>query len=186
MNRIYLAGPEVFHPQAKQLGVEKKDICARYGFVGVYPIDADLDLANLTKREAGLLIGAANQDLIRSCQIVVANITPFRGPSADAGTVWEMGFAAGIGLKVSAYSNDPTPFAARTQSFVRSRDDATASDERDADGMLIEDFDLADNLMLESSISSTGGILVVAEAKSEAPFTDLAAFERCIRMLNGR
>lgn len=149
-------------------------------FVGVYPIDADLDLRGLAKREAGLRIGAANHELIRSCEIVVANITPFRGPSADAGTVWEMGFAAGLGLRVCAYSSDPMPLTERTRKYLGTSSDA----ERDVDGMIIEDFHLADNLMLESSILNTGGYLVVAEGRVASQYEDLTTFERCISRLS--
>lgn len=181
MKRIYLAGPEVFHPNAVQLGVQKKAICTQHGFIGVYPIDAELELPGRSKREAGLRIGKANQDLIRSCDIVVANITPFRGPSADVGTVWEMGFAAGLGRRVFAYSNDPRQFTERSRQLFPL--DQQTEELRDADGMLVEDFDLADNLMIESSLAETGGFLEIANARSNDPFADLATFERCIQRI---
>ena len=117
LRSIYLAGPEVFLPNATALGERKKQICAAYGFEGHFPLDNELSLDGLTPREAGLLIGRMNQDLIRRCDAVVANVTPFRGPSADVGTVWEMGFAAGLEHVVSAYSNNVAPFFDRTVAF---------------------------------------------------------------------
>ena len=41
---------------------------------------------------------------------IIANLTPFRGPSADAGTVYELGYMAGRGKLCLAYSNDPSPY----------------------------------------------------------------------------
>ena len=51
--RIYLAGPEVFLPDPIEAGRIKCAIAAEYGFEGVYPLDASLDLDGLDKRAAG-------------------------------------------------------------------------------------------------------------------------------------
>ena len=75
---------------------------------------------------AGLLGGAAraqriarrNEAQIRSCEALIANLTPFRGPSADAGTVFEVGFASALGLRMFGWSNDARPFAERTRAFL--------------------------------------------------------------------
>ncbi|HJW77212.1 MAG TPA: nucleoside 2-deoxyribosyltransferase, partial [Beijerinckiaceae bacterium] len=37
--KLYLAGPEVFLPEAIEIGRIKKDLCARYGIEGLYPFD---------------------------------------------------------------------------------------------------------------------------------------------------
>jgi nucleoside 2-deoxyribosyltransferase len=36
--RIYLAGPDVFLPDAIEAGKRKKVLCQKYGFEGVYPL----------------------------------------------------------------------------------------------------------------------------------------------------
>ena len=51
---------------------------------------------------------------------------------------------------------------------------------RDADGLLIEQFGLFDNLMIEAGILASGGVLVVAEIPAAQRWTDLAVFERCV------
>jgi nucleoside 2-deoxyribosyltransferase len=56
--RIYLAGPEVFLPNVAEIAREKKAICAAAGFVGVFPLDAKLDVSGLAPRHAGLRIFA--------------------------------------------------------------------------------------------------------------------------------
>lgn len=180
--RIYLAGPEVFLRNAIEIGERKKSLCAKYGFEGVFPIDAELDVRKLTPREAGLRISAANERLIRGCKLLIANITPFRGPSADVGTAYEMGFARGIGLRVCAYTNIMTPFTERT---VRSLSRFVSRDVdgrlRDGNDMVVEEWGLVDNVMLDGSIYSSEGILALENAPEEELFTYLGGFERCLQ-----
>src|SRR5438067_177093 len=112
--RVYLAGPDVFLPNATLQGEKKKAVCQTYGLQGVFPLDAEIAAANKPRRETGLLISQANERLIRSCAALIANMTPFRGVSTDVGTAYEMGFGCALGLVVFAYSNIATPFAQRT------------------------------------------------------------------------
>ena len=38
---IYLAGPDVFLPNAIEVGKKKKAICEEFGFEGLFPADND-------------------------------------------------------------------------------------------------------------------------------------------------
>ena len=98
--RVYLAGPEVFLSNAKEVGKCKKALCRKYGFEGVFPLDVEADLGGKSPKEIGLCISGVNEALIKNCDIVIANLTPFRGPSADVGTAYEIGFAHALGKKV--------------------------------------------------------------------------------------
>ena len=51
-----------------------------------------LDLDDSPSNEVALRISQANEQCMRSCDLVVANLTPFRSPSADPGTTFELGF----------------------------------------------------------------------------------------------
>lgn len=180
MTRAYLAGPDVFLPSATAFAAKKKELCHRYGFEGVFPLDVELDLQNLSPRDAGLCISQANEKLIRSCQLVIAHMTPFRGPSCDVGTAYEMGFARALGLRVFAYSNVTKDFSARTKDFApgwQKRDEKTIED---ADHMQIESFDLTDNLMLVGAVEESGGNLALHDAAPAELYTDLTAFEECL------
>jgi nucleoside 2-deoxyribosyltransferase len=177
--RIYLAGPEVFLPDAIEIGERKKQLCAEFGFEGVFPLDAQADLAGIRSREAGLRIGQIDENLIRSCQAIIANITPYRGPSADVGTAYEMGFGRALGLIVSAYTNVAEPFAPRTRRFLGAGPETLV----DPNGMTIETWDLVDNLMLDSGVISSGGVMIVHNAPPAQLYRDLAGFEKCLAML---
>jgi len=180
--RVYLAGPEVFLHDPHAAADAKRALCAAHGFEGVFPLDGDLDLAGLAPREQAMKISAANEALIRGCQLVVANMTPFRGPSADVGTAYEMGFARGLGLPVFAYSNVVAPFAERVSAAIpggaKRRADGALADEH---SMSIEPFGLRDNLMLEGAVDGAGASICVHAADPSDLFTDLTAFEACLR-----
>jgi nucleoside 2-deoxyribosyltransferase len=105
---VYLAGPEVFLANAAQLGQEKKARCERRGFSGRFPLEPDL--AFEADEALSGRIFEANVALLRACDAVVANLTPFRGASADVGTVFEIGFARALGKPIFAYANVVLPY----------------------------------------------------------------------------
>jgi len=175
--RIYLAGPEVFLPDPIAAGRRKQALCAAYGFVGCYPLDAQLDLAAFDKAEAARRISLANEALMRSCDLAVANCTPFRGVSMDVGTAFEVGYMRALGLMVLGYTNTPLDLSERS-AMGRARIDLPF--DSDADGVEIEDFGLAENLMIEIAITESGGMLVRTAVAAGAEMTDLAGFEACL------
>ncbi len=145
--RVYLAGPDVFLPDPLAAAAEMKAVCAAVGLEDVFPLDAELRPDPGEAAEAfGARIRAANLELIRGVQAVIANVSPFRGPSADDGTAYEMGFATALGLPVFPWSSDVRPLLERTRARLPLTRDGTAW--RDADGMLVEEFGLPVNLML--------------------------------------
>ena len=68
--------------------------------------------------------GERSQHDRNAADAVIANLTPFRGPGADAGTVYELGYMAGRGKLCLGYSNDASVYADRVRRFghVHSRD----------------------------------------------------------------
>jgi nucleoside 2-deoxyribosyltransferase len=182
--RAYLAGPDIFLPDAGQWAERKKSICAHHGLVGISPLDHPADEPpDWTALPAWRRIAARNEAHIRSCALMVANLTPFRGASADVGTVYEVGFMRALGRPVFGYATTATPFTQRTLDFATAHGGATTSADglrRDADGMVIEQFGLFDNLMIEAGILGSGGVLVVEEIPAAQRWTDLSVFERCV------
>jgi nucleoside 2-deoxyribosyltransferase len=174
MIRVYLAGPDVFRPDPEAYGARLKAIAAAHGLAAIFPLDAlptgdDPAWATLP---LALRIARRNEAHIAGCDAVLANLTPFRGPSADAGTIWEIGYARGLGKRIYAWRNGAAMFAARTRAF-------TGADERDDEGMLIENFPgMADNLMIDGAIAASGGALFTADVTPDERWRSLAAFTR--------
>ena len=180
--RIYLAGPEVFLINAIEVGENKKRICLKHGFEGVFSLDAKIDFEGKPPEETGLSISKANEELIKSCDILIANITPFRGPSVDVGTAYEMGVAHALGKKVLAYTNVKSRFTERTIKALNGKVKRSIDGKiRDSQGMFIEENQLTDNLMIDGCIHINSGVLVVEEAPADQVFTYLAGFEKCVR-----
>jgi nucleoside 2-deoxyribosyltransferase len=173
--KIYLAGPDVFWPNAREAGAAKIALCSRYGYTGLFPLDTELDLAGLQPRDAGLAIYRANIGLMKQADLVIANMTPFRGPSLDAGTAFELGYMTGLGKPVWGYSLDGRLYADRV---ARSDTDA----DLDPDGMTIERFDMADNLMLIGAIEDSGAQLLAHHAEPRLE-QHLELFEQLLRQI---
>jgi len=173
--RVYLAGPDVFLPNPAARAAALKEICARHGLHGVFPLDAHAhepaDWSDLTEARR---IAIRNEAHMAGCAALIANLTPFRSPSADVGTVFEVGYMRALGRPVFGWSNAAEPFAERTRAFLG------VPGPHDAEGMLIEAFGLIDNLMIDAAILASGGALFVEAVTDAARWTDLAAFERCV------
>jgi len=179
--KIYLAGPDVFLPDAIEMGRRKRELCERYRFVGLFPLDNSVDLAAPT---ASMRIFESNRAMMDLSDAIVANLTPFRGPSADAGTVYELGYMAGRGKLCLGYCNEPLSYrerVARMQSLREAENPLF-----DNSGLLVEDLGLADNLMIVHGLDLHGCPLVMPDAAPADLWHDLAAFEACLQLLNAR
>ena len=172
---VYLAGPDVFLPDAASVGRRKVDLCRRHGFEGLFPLDNDVP-AQCSPVERGIAIYRANVELMERADAVVANLTPFRGSSADAGTVFELGYFAAQAKPIHAYSSDVRAFAERTRQQLGLPTGA----EFDHEGVAIEDFDMADNLMLAGAVAAAGGVWVARVAAPGRQIAAFEAFEECL------
>jgi nucleoside 2-deoxyribosyltransferase len=155
-------------------------LCADCGLIGLFPLDSELDLSGLPPREQGRAIYAANIGLMRSADLAIANLTPFRGPGADVGTALEVGFMVALGRPVLAYSNSAESYRARLQRYfgdrLQRRPDGVLVDPL---GLAVEEFDMLDNLMLHGALNE--GELFLHRAAPGEEYTDLAAFEECLK-----
>jgi nucleoside 2-deoxyribosyltransferase len=193
MTRVYLAGPEVFLQDAVGAGERKKVICAKFGFEGVFPLDQEVKLergdeycrrnrnsfSSISVHPLARKIRESNENLIRSCGLVIANLTPFRGISGDVGTAYEVGFARALGIPCFLYSNTIDEY------LVRVVDDNGGvwyhwSDGRpNVNDMAIESFGLPDNLMLFAA-DAEKDFFVCSEVSEEHRWSNLYAFEACV------
>jgi nucleoside 2-deoxyribosyltransferase len=171
----YLAGPDVFLPDAHAHARRKLEICARHGLVGRGPLDEEPGEAPMGPGDPGW------QALFRrllarmeGCDAVIANLTPFRGPSADAGTLVELGWFLGRGRPAFGYSNCALPFAERTGRHLDAAPDPLP-------GIAVEAHGLPDNLMVPGAVLEGGGLPVTLPPDGrDRAFDALDVFERCV------
>lgn len=174
---IYLAGPDVFRRDARELGTAKAAVCKEYGFTGLFPLDSSVDLSGLTPYQSGLTIYRADIDLMNRCDLIVANMTPFRGPGLDGGTAFEMGYMRAQGKPVWGYSLDPRPYGERVEQPEPGWDDQQQA---------VEAFDMADNLMLVGATEDSGGELLTEAGDPRSAEDHLRVFRRLIARLSER
>lgn len=141
---IYLAGFDVFRPDALAQGEHLKTLCAQQGHTGLYPLDHALP-PDLEGAAAARWIYEANCALIRRADLVLANLNNFRGHEPDSGTAFEVGYAAALGKPVLGYLDDARPLRAQL------------GGSHDAQGLLVEDFGLPRNLMLAGAATLVRG-----------------------------
>lgn len=144
LHRIYLAGPDVFRPDAAAHGQRLVALCAQHGFDAVFPLDESLP-AGLTAQALARRIYEANIAHIRQCDAMLANLDFFRGAEPDSGTCFEVGYATALGKPVIGYVPEDGSFAAR----IRARHpEVLGTGGVDTAGWQLEEFGLPLNLML--------------------------------------
>ena len=143
----YLAGPDVFLPNAVAHAAMKTEICRRFGVRGLPPLNEDAEAA-ATGLEAWRSIYEKDVAMMEKSDIIIANLTPFAGASADAGTLIEVGWFLGKGKPIFGYSNTPETFETR----MRRQLGPTHAD------IGIEGFHLPDNLMIVGAVLSGGTV----------------------------
>ncbi|WP_037066920.1 nucleoside 2-deoxyribosyltransferase [Allorhizobium undicola] len=181
--KLYLAGPEVFLPNAREVLDAKAELTRSYGFTPICPGDISIEPAP-TRHEFGLKISAVDEGMMNSADGVIANLTPFRGIAADPGTAFELGYMCAQGKLLAAYTNVAENHFARTSAFyqgnVREWEDGR---KRATDGTALEDFEMIENLMLHGGVERRGGPIIVHPAPADKVLTDLTGFEQCLKAL---
>ena len=177
---VYLAGPEVFLPNAREILDLKIALTREAGLIPVSPGDLEFPPTN-SKWELGLAISAIDEKLMHSADAIIANLTPFRGIAADTGTCFELGFMCAQGKPAFAYTNVKADHGERTRAHFNGEWYADADGKpRGPDHILIEDLGFIDNLMLHGGVLSRDGAVVVGDAPVGAELTDMTAFRRVL------
>ncbi len=107
---IYLAGPDVFLENGREVLEKKAERVRELGFVPLTPLDKQL--------EDPAEIFRSNVDMIEMCDAVLADVTPLHGTEPDSGTVFEIGYAAALQKRIITYGNPPGSYKNRVESFL--------------------------------------------------------------------
>lgn len=145
--KVYFAGPDVFKPDAVEIGVKYVALAKQLGLEGLYPMDNQVDMTSPT---AASDIFHGNMAMLTSANFIVANLEPFRGPEPDSGTVWECAHGYTKGIPVFGYCQGDASMADRVRRYgpVVCRNGLFF----DKDNLLIEDFGSPVNLMISQSL----------------------------------
>lgn len=171
---VYLAGPDVFLRDAREVGAKKCQRCQARGLEGLFPLDGDA-----SGEDPAASIFKANRALMNRADAGLFNLTPFRGPSADAGTVFELGYMAAQGKPVFGYTSSTDLYADRTETATERE-----GQRWDRDDHLIEDFGLRDNLMIVRAIREADGDVAAVAENGRSSLAAMQAFEKSLDMLD--
>jgi nucleoside 2-deoxyribosyltransferase len=164
----YLAGPDVFLPDAAAHAARKVEICQRLGLRGLPPLNEDVETA-AKALDVWQTIYQKDIAMMERCDIIIANLTPFGGASADAGTLIEVGWFLGKSRPIFGYSNTAESFELRMRRQLG---------EGYAD-LGIEGFHLPDNLMIVGAVLSCGYPIFVPRDGKARGIDALDVFEAC-------
>lgn len=82
--KVYLAGPEVFLPDAAPVVEEMRQECRNHGLIPIAPLDAGVD--DEPADPDPVRIFDKNISRIQESDAVIANVNHFRGAEPDSGT----------------------------------------------------------------------------------------------------
>lgn len=150
--RIYLAGPDLFFEDRDARYAHLRAACADAGLEAVAPTDG-LEVHTEGPLSVAEQIYQHNLRLLRDCDGVLVNLSPFRGVEPDSGSVFEAAFATAIGKPVAAWIGDHWNTQERSAVLRKVWRDADGRVRDKLDGGLVEDFGLPANLMLSCSFS---------------------------------
>lgn len=146
---LYLAGPDVFAPDALERAEVARRLCKHFGFDALIPIDSqETDPQKICQ---------ANLAMIKRAQVVVANLDAFRGAEPDSGTCFEIGYAVALNKKVCGYVSRRQTTVERVADMECRR--IAGPEAKDKNGWAIEDFGLPANLMLACMMPILEGTL---------------------------
>jgi nucleoside 2-deoxyribosyltransferase len=167
----YLAGPDVFSPEAAEIGKKKKDYLKKLGIIGHFPFDNEIPKEAFSNPgKVSRMIADANEQMMLDCcgdndiGVILVNMNPFHGPSMDVGTAFEAGFMSALSRNnnviIVGYTSDQRKFEERVIADIYKGPENTTTQDgviRGRDGMMIESFGGVDNLMITAAIERTGG-----------------------------
>lgn len=160
--KTFLAGPDCFYPNFEEMRKEKIRVCEEYG-LEVLPFGSDAEKKD-DKPVTDHSICWDNIERLENSDLVIANLTHFRGPEPDSGTVYECAYAFAKGKKVYAYYDYVDMVTAVEKEYGPVTWEETVKDDgtvvkspKDKDGRSIENWGKALNLMLTGSFPCIHG-----------------------------
>jgi len=176
---IYLSGPERWTMDPTALMARQRKLCEAAGVEPLFAGDTPLverDGSEAMARE----LYAATLSSLRRADAVIANLTPWRGPSAHPAAAFEAGFASALGKPMFAYMNVAHEADAEYAARVEGMNGGVVGEDgvlRDAEATAIEDFGLPETVMLWAEARRFFCIV------TPDPFGDVTGVELCLEAI---
>ncbi|MBI2463151.1 MAG: nucleoside 2-deoxyribosyltransferase [Candidatus Spechtbacteria bacterium] len=169
--KLYLAGPEVFLPNAVENAEIQRQLCRKYGFTPLHPMDNNSGIDFNGGMDTAMKIYRGDIQQIQQCHFVVANCNSFRGVCMDDGTAYELGYGNALGKPSYGYIRDLRGLVERTLAGYQCKP-FEGGVYVDRDGyIVVDDFGTSINLMMQCGMMFGGGVLVEGD------------FEACLKVM---
>ena len=146
---VYIAGPERYDADAAEQYAKMKALCAEHGLYAIVPTDGVPGIPESNTDDIytnAYLFFLRQQQHVRDCDIILANLNDFHGWEPDSDTSFECGMAYQLGKKMFGYMESTLRMVDRVPNF------GAACGYRDACGCNAENFDYPINLMFSGSM----------------------------------
>ena len=175
--RAYLTAPEAFLGIGPAKVARAMDICAGLGFEGVLPADEGSRGNSGHSSDLALAIGRRNRDRIRTCDLLVADLTQAQSSQGGLAAVEEVGFAVGLGIPVWVCSAEPRGLALREADHPGAEGVGRRVGEtvRSGTGAAVWEFNLC----------CPGGRLILHGEPAKSGDEDFSGLEQCLRVARG-
>lgn len=151
---IFLAGIERYEENGEEIFKKMKQLCKDYGFDAVSPLDQTTGV-QIVETDNPYAWAAKvfdnNQQQVRNCDIVIANLNDFRGYEISNDVAFECGMAYQLGKKLYGYMDNTDPLIMKIPHF------GEELEYRDQSGFNVENFDYPANLMFSCTMKILEG-----------------------------
>lgn len=175
--KAYLGGFEIFFYDSEARGKRLKELCDKYGIIGIYPPDDEPDdefkpyiAKDDSHEEIEMTYFTRDCNHIRRSDMIIAQLEDYHGTEPDSGTAFECGMAAALGQRLYAFIPDARDMKVRVKEmFPKSTvlEDGTVVD---PEGYRVEDFGLPLNLMFSGCMKVAEGDIEAALKLARADF----------------
>ena len=154
--RVFLSGPQRYHPKAAAYYARAKAQCAQLGLEALCPLDEVADLPRVEGADPYTLAAARFdrcQTMIRNCDALIADLSDFHGLEPNNDVSFECGFAFQLGKTVVGCMPDTRIMRERIPHYGEARGGL------DIYGNVVENFNNPINLMFACSMPILKGDL---------------------------
>lgn len=151
---IFLSGIERYEQNAKKVLDKMKQICNDYGFDAVSPLDQAAEVGTIEVSNAYMWAANVfdnNQQHVRNCDVVVANLNNFRGYEISNDVAFECGMGYQLSKKLYGYMDDISPLISKIPHLGEN------AEYRDQSGSNVENFNYPANLMFSCTMNILEG-----------------------------
>ena len=149
--KLFLADSNIYYKDCHSRVEANIAFCSEHGFEAFHPLKSNFHAKEgMTPHEMAAAIAQNNLKQLDSCDVLMAELDPWRGCEVDTGVSFEVGYMLAKGKKIYGYMKDAaTTYCTRYPVKTFDEEDGVYRDEQ---GRRLEEFGLPVNLMVATNL----------------------------------